>query len=216
MLSTAALAQNSEPAPLSDQPAEAATAEPAQPAAPSEIILPALSPVNLVVVDEISSKTAVTGAPVQLKLASPIYVTSDLGVPAGTKVEGMVIHAAKGGMGGKSGELLIGAKRIIVSDTVSIPLRSFKLGPAEGKDNEALAMGMAIAGGAIGGVASMFITGGSAKVPAGSAANAKTKADTAIPVTLLSKLPSIQPATVSPPAVQASISQATPTQGDTK
>src|SRR4029450_11211128 len=99
-------------------------------AAPKMIKLPALAGVSLRVLEEVTSKTAVIGAPVHLALAKPLYVTQDLGLPAGTPVEGIVIHAAKGGMGGKSGELLLGAKRIVLTESVIIPLRSFRLGPA--------------------------------------------------------------------------------------
>ena len=193
----------------------AATPEASASAAPATIKLPALTGLELVVVEEVTSKTAVTGMPVQLRLSRPLYVAAELGIPAGTPVEGVVIHAAKGGMGGKSGELLLGAKRIILSDTVSIPLRSFRLGPAKGQNNEGLAMGVAIAGGAIGSVASMFITGGSATVPPGTVANAKTQADVEIPVTLLSALPPVQPIVVTPaPAAPAPASQPSPTQGE--
>lgn len=151
--------------------------------------LPALSVVELTVIDEVSSKTAVTGQPVKLALAEPLYVTDDLGLPAGTPVEGVVIHAARGGMGGKAGELLIGAKRIALSQSVEIPLRSFKLTPATGKNNEGTAFGLTVAGGAVGGVAAMFITGGSAVAPAGVGARAKTASDVTVPLALLTKLP---------------------------
>lgn len=190
-----------------------------EPAAPSVVKLPALAGVSLRVVEEVSSKTAVIGAPVHLALARPLYVSQDLGLPAGTPVEGVVIHAAKGGMGGKSGELLLGAKRIVLADNVIIPLRSFKLGPAKGQNNEGVAFGAAVAGGAVGAVASMFIVGGSAKVPAGTEANAKTSAETPIPVIYLSKLPALPAVVVaSVPATPAPATQPKPdpTQGEMK
>jgi hypothetical protein len=191
------------------------------PPAPTHIKLPALSGVSLKVLEEVSSKTAVPGQPVRLALASPLYITSELGLATDTPVEGVVIHAAKGGMGGKSGELLIGARRIVLSPAAAIPLRSFKLGPAKGQNNEALAMGATIAGGAIGGVAAMFITGGSARVPADAIANAKTSAEVEIPVALLSALPFVPAVSVKPaPVAQATAIQPAPTpvstQGKTK
>lgn len=180
---------------------------------PQSVKLPALTVVELRVVDEVTSKTAITGMPVKLALAHALYLTSDLGVPAGTIVEGVVIHAAKGGMGGKSGELLIGAKRILVSEGFGIPLRSFKLGPAKGKDNETLAFATAVAVG----LPALLISGGSAKVPAGSIANAKVQADTEIPVALLSKLPPVQPIAAAPASAQpAPDPQSVPTQGEIK
>lgn len=180
---------------------------------PVEVRLPALTGVSLRVLDEVTSKTAVIGAPVRLALARPLYVTSELGIPAGTPVEGVVIHAAKGGMGGKSGELLLSARRIIVADGVIIPLRSFKLGPAQGKNNETLAFATAVAVG----LPALLINGGSAKVPAGTEANAKTSADASIPIVLLSKLPTIAPIVVTPlPVVPASTTQPVQAQGEIK
>lgn len=175
--------------PAQVQPQQSATAtdpiqtEPA--ASASSLKLAALSPVELKILDDITSKTAVSGMPVRLALSRPLYVTSGLGIPEGTAVEGVVIHAAKGGMGGKSGELLIGAKLIRVAADTAIPLRSFKLGPANGRNNETLAFATAVAVG----LPALLINGGSARVPAGTVANAKTSAEVEIPVTLLSKLP---------------------------
>lgn len=163
---------------------------PAPMAAPPAIFhLAALTPLELTVLDETSSKTAVPGAAVRLALASPLYVSNELGLPEGTPVEGVVIHAAKPGMGGKSGELLLGVKRIVLPNGLAIPLRSFKLAPARGRNNETLAFATSVAGGAVGAVASMFITGGSALVPAGTSASAKISTDIEIPAALLTRLP---------------------------
>jgi hypothetical protein len=107
-------------------------------------------------------------------------------------------------MGGKSGELLIGARKIIVNEALSIPLRSFKLGPARGRNNETLAFATAVSVG----LPSLLIVGGSAKVAAGSEANAKTSTDVEIPVTLMSKLPP-KDAAAAPPQT----TQPTPVQG---
>jgi hypothetical protein len=192
-----------------------------EPAAPTEIKLPALTIVELRVVDEITSKTALPGQSVRLALARPVYFAPELGLPEGTPVEGVVIHAAKGGMGGKSGELLLGAKKISLTADVGIPLRSFKLGPARGKNNETLAFASSVAGGAIGSVAALFITGGSAMVPAGMEANAKTSSDAVVPTVLLAKLPPIQaqaavPVQEQPSSTPANPTQTNPTQGESK
>jgi hypothetical protein len=223
LVSVASLAQQSEQqVTLTDQATSPTLAPPPDQPLPTvpppvEIRLPALTGIGLRVLDEVTSKTAVIGAPVRLALARPLYVTPELGLPAGTPVEGVVIHAAKGGMGGKSGELLLGAKRIVVADGISIPLRSFRIGPAKGQNNEAVAFGVGVAGGAVGAVASMFIVGGSAKVPAGIEANAKTSADVTIPIVLLSKLPAIGPIVVTPfPVVPAAATQPVQTQGKMK
>lgn len=177
------------------------------PAAPASYTLPALFAVDLTVVDEVSSKLAKSGDPVRLRLARPIYVTPDLGLPEGTVVEGMVIHAAKGGMGGKSGELLIAAQRIVLDNSVAIALRSFQVNPAQGRDNQGVAMGLMIAGGAVGGIAGMLITGGSARVAAGTNASAKTRSATELPASLLVKLPRQDPLYTSPMPVPAFTTQ---------
>ena len=218
-MSSIAAAQAVEPAAEANSPLLAEALPPTVTPAPADLKLPALSVVELTVVDEVSSKTAITGQPVKLALASPLYLTSDLGLPAGTPVEGVVIHSARPGMGGKAGELLIGAKRIHLSQMVEIPLRSFKLTPARGKNNEAIAFGATVAGGAIGGVAAMFITGGSATAPAGASAAAKTAAEVSIPMALLSKLPprASDPAlTAPPPPIAFQAATTTTNQGNPK
>ncbi|HVF37320.1 MAG TPA: hypothetical protein VNA29_05195 [Sphingomicrobium sp.] len=159
--------------------------------------------VQLAVLEELTSKTIATGAPVRMALSYPLHIRGQLGLPAGTPVEGVVIHAAKGGFGGKPGELVLAAKRIMLTDGSSIPLRSFKLVPQKGKDNQALAMGMVVAGGAIGGVAAMFITGGSARVAPGAYGTAKTSADTALASSSLSTLPAISTLVLPEPAPSA-------------
>ena len=175
----------------------AVEAEPAAPL-PASAKLPALTAVELKVLDEVTSKTAVSGMPVRLALARPLYVNGELGIPEGTAVEGVVIHAAKGGMGGKSGELLIGARQIRL-ESEAIPLRSSKLGPAKGRNNETLAFATAVAVG----LPALLINGGSARVEAGTIANAKTSADVEIPVALLSKLPPVPESLKSPEAAAA-------------
>jgi hypothetical protein len=194
-----------------EQMANEGVAAPAQPQQPTIIKLPALTLIEIRILDEVSSKTAFSGQEIQLELAEPLYVTAELGIPAGTTVEGLVIHADRGGMGGKSGELLLGAKRIRLSADVAIPLRSFKLGPARGRSNETLAFAAA----ATVGLPSLFIKGGSARIPAGTVANAKTSLDTEIPVALLSKLPLMAASANQPaPSAPAPTTQDNPTQGE--
>lgn len=154
--------------------------------------LPALTPLRLRVVGEVSSKTNVKGDKVVIVLAEPLSVDGTLVIPAGTRGVAEVLHAAKGGMGGKAGELLIAARHLQLGPDLQIPLRSFRLAPVSGKNNEGLATGLSIAGGVAGGIAAMMITGGSARVPDGSEAFAKTAADVDIPAAQL------QPAAAAP------------------
>lgn len=206
------MAQASEAATPAAPPVISSAPPPPVTPAPSAIKLPALTIVDLKLLDEVSSKSAISGQPVRLALARPLYITDTLGVPAGTAVEGLVIHAAKGGMGGKSGELLLAAKRIILSPSVEIPLRSFKLGPARGKSNETLAVVTTATVGVVG----LLITGGSAKAPAGSVASAKTAAEVTIPVALLTALPPQAPIVAAPVVAPPIATQSTTAEGKLK
>lgn len=171
--------------------------------------LAALSPVELVVVEEVSSKTAWSGQAIRLALAKPLYVTNSLGLPAGTPVEGIVLHAAHKGMGGKPGELLLAARRIALPGGGEVRLRSFKLAPARGKNNEVLANATTAAVGLVG----LLITGGSATAPAGATASAKTAEEAVIPLAQLTSLPPLQAETPIP-APAPSQTQTTATQGE--
>jgi hypothetical protein len=165
--------------------------------------LPALTPLRLRVEGEISSKTHVTGDKIVIILAESLRVTDTLAIPAGTRGVGEVVHSAKKGMGGKAGELLIAARTLDLAPGVSVPLRSFRIAPAKGKNQEGVATGLMVAGGAIGGIAAMVMTGGSALIPDGSEAFAKTAADIDLPLGLLapiagSAVPLVTPAPSNP------------------
>lgn len=168
------------------QPATAAEATPAIVAVSvPTLLLPSLTPLRLRVEGEISSKTHVKGDKIVIVLAEPLRVSGTLAIPAGTRGVAEVLHSAKGGMGGKSGELLIAARSLDLAPGVQIPLRSFRMAPASGKNNEGLATGLSIVGGLTGGIAAMVMTGGSARIPGGSEAFAKTAAEIALPIALL-------------------------------
>lgn len=170
------------------EPAAIAEASPSEVAA-STLRLPALTPVRLRVIGEVSSKTHVKGDKVNIILAEPLRLSDTLEIPAGTPGVAEVIHAAKGGMGGKAGELLIAARQLDLTPDVHIPLRSFRLAPLSGKNNEGLAMGLSIAGGVAGGIAAMVMTGGSARIADRSEAFAKTATDVDLPVAQLHPIP---------------------------
>lgn len=154
--------------------------------------LHALTPLRLRVEGEISSKTHVTGDKIVITLADALRVTDTHAIPAGTRGVGEVIHSAKKGMGGKAGELLIAARTLDLAPGVSIPLRSFRIAPAKGKNQEGVAMGLTVAGGVVGGIAGLIITGGSALIPNGSEAFAKTAADVDLPLAMLVPLSSAE------------------------
>ena len=162
-----------------------AVASEAPVAATATVRLPALTPLRLQVVGEVSSKTHAKGDKVEIVLAEALWINPTLAIPAGTRGVAEVIHSAKGGMGGKAGELLVAARHLELAPGVQIPLRSFRLAPVGGKNNEGLAMGLSIAGGVAGGIAAMVITGGSARIADRSEAFAKTAADVDVPIAQL-------------------------------
>lgn len=152
--------------------------------APTSLRLPALTNIRIGILADLASKQNVTGDEFDIVLVEPIPVADNYVVPAGMRGRGWVIHADKARFGGKPGELLLGARYLKVGE-IEIPLRSMKLAVRPGKDNGGLAMGMAVAGGLVGGVASMFVTGGQQRVATGMEATAKTSSEVELPVGLL-------------------------------
>jgi hypothetical protein len=200
----AAVASDAAPAP--------AVVPPVVADAPTSITLPALTIVRIRVLADLASKQSVTGDEFDIELIEPIAVSGGYVVPAGTKGRGWVIHADKARFGGKAGELLLGARYLKLGD-VEIPLRSMKLGARPAKDNSGVATGVMVAGGVVGGVAAMFITGGQARVATGMEAMAKTASNVDLPISLLIGddrffVPVQAVAAPAPaPASQASVSQ---------
>lgn len=151
-------------------------------ARPQTVRLPALTAIRVKIDRDLVSKTAVIGEEFDIVLVTPIIVGAGYAIPAGTRGRGWVIHASKARMGGKAGELLLGARYLKLGD-IEIPLRSLKVGPPQGKDNTGLSAGLT----ATIGVAGMFVSGGQARVDSGMDAIAKTAADVELPVSLLHK-----------------------------
>jgi len=147
------------------------------PPGPTSRIIPALIGVRIEILASLDSSLNKPGDMFPIRLGTPIDLGDGLTVPTGTSGQGQVVHAAKSRFGGKPGEMILAA-RYLDFEGVHIPLRSLTFASGAGKDQGGLAMGMAIAGGAIGGVASLFITGGEVRIPFGTTAFAKT----AIPV----------------------------------
>ena len=174
---------------------------PAEPAAATTLVLPALTPVRLRVLADLASKRNATGDEFDIELAEPIALGDGFAIPAGTRGRGWVIHADKARFGGKPGELSLGARHLQLGP-VQIPLRSMRLSIKAGKDNGTLAMAMGVAGGLAGGIGSMFVTGGQQRVANGVPAEAKTAADVALPIALLTP--------IAPPAAPAAAQGTSP------
>ena len=90
-----------------------------------------------------------------------------------------MIHAAGTGFGGRAGELIVAARFLTVGSQ-QLPLQGFRLGKA-GTDNSKTAIILAAGAGAIGAVASLFVTGTSAEIEAGQVGVAKTARMFAVP-----------------------------------
>ena len=128
--------------------------------------LPDGSPVQLEVVDPISSKTALRGQTFALRLAQPLRTAEGVLLPAGTAGAGEVIHAERSRGGGKAGELILAARYLQGPDG-PIKLRGMKLG-GSGSDKTGAAMGASLIL-PLGG----FVRGTEIEIPAGTAASAK-------------------------------------------
>ncbi len=149
-------------------------------AAPTDVLtVPAFSLVSLQVDDAITSKTAKRGDRFAVTMLNEISVDGVVVVPRGSRGEGEVIHSAGTGFGGRAGELLVTARFLMVGGE-KLPLQSFRIGKA-GVNNTDAAIILAVAAGVVGAVASMFITGTSAEIPAGQIAIAKTAQPFSVP-----------------------------------
>ena len=148
------------------------------------ITIPAKTPLFLEFTSEVSSKTAIIGAPVQFALAEDLVADEKIIIPKGALAFGEVIHAQKSGLGGRGGELII-AVRNLEFKNMQIKLRSFKpIAQAfTGKNNS----NAVLATGIIVGVFSMFITGGEIVIPVGTRASALVAEDTSIDVAVNGK-----------------------------
>jgi glucose/arabinose dehydrogenase len=114
------------------QPAPATADVPpvAQPAAPAKVVLAEGTDVALTFDQDLSSKTAAEGDPVECVLAEDIKVGDVVVARAGAKAIGEVTNAKKAGMMGKAGELNIRLDYLKVGST------KIKLRGSKGKEGE--------------------------------------------------------------------------------
>lgn len=152
---------------------------------PVQITIPSKTPLVLEFAAEVSSKTAVIGAPVQFVLAEDLVVDEKVIIPKGTLAVGEVIHAQKSGLGGRGGELILAA-RTVEFNNMHIKLRSFKpiAPPFAGKNNSNAVFATTLIAGPLG----MFITGGEIVIPPGTRATALVSEDTPIDVAVIGNL----------------------------
>ena len=126
--------------PVSFTPTLAQTATPAQSTAvPNKVVLKEGTDVKLRFADELSSKTAAEGDPVNLILDEDLRVGDVLVARSGCKATGSVTNAKKAGMMGKAGELNMRLEHLTVGDQ-RVRLRGSKGKEGEGKVGTAVAL----------------------------------------------------------------------------
>jgi hypothetical protein len=172
-------AQEEEPAPPEDAATpdvmEVAPAAEA-PATPGTLVtLPALTPLYLRIEEELSSKKNKNGDRFPIAIDEDVRVGATVVIPAGAVGEGEVIHAARSGVGGKAGELLVTARFVRVGDR-EVRLRSFSLG-SKGRDRSDDSLALSIVAGPL----AMFVVGGAMIIPRGTVAGAKTAEQIELP-----------------------------------
>jgi len=133
---TAAPAQPAAPA----APAAAIPAAPAAPAAPAgKLLLKEGTEVKLKFLDDLSSKTATEGDPVNFELAEPLKVGDVVVAKSGAKAVGEVTNAKKAGMMGRAGDLSIRLDHLSTGEA-RVKLRGSKGKEGEGKEGTAVAL----------------------------------------------------------------------------
>lgn len=174
----AAVAQTAETVPV---PSVTFVAPPT-PEAPATVTIPAGTEIVVEFVEAQSSRTSQTGALVTLRLADPIVINGQTIVPAGAVAGGEVIDAARSGMGGRQGKLIISGRFVEIAGqrTRIRGLRVF----AAGEDNSREAVNTMILVPYVGFMGG-FIQGGETEIPAGSRAQARIAVDVIVPVSAL-------------------------------
>jgi hypothetical protein len=128
------------PAPTPSAPAAQAPATPAPPPAPdAKLILKEGTDVKLKFSDNLTSKTAAEGDPVNLVLDEDLKVGDVVVARAGAKATGTITNAKKAGMMGKAGELNMRLEHMKVGDQ-RVKLRGSKGKEGQGKEGTAVAL----------------------------------------------------------------------------
>lgn len=171
------------------QAAPTQSSVPAQTAAPATAFVAKGTPIVVEITDLVSTRTAQRDDMFNLKLAEPVVLNGVAVIPAGTPGKGQVVDAAKPGMAGKPGKLVL-AGRYLELDGQQIPIRGLTM-DMTAKDNTGAAMAATMAVGIFG----LAVTGGNMEVQPGTRAHAKLGADFIPPAAP----PVPPPADVAPP-----------------
>lgn len=161
------------PSPAVPAASESAATDLPRPAPAAGMLIPARTIVVLELLQPISTRTAKPGDRFELRVAQPVLISGQTVIPTGSAAIGEVIHAQKGGVFGKAGELLLTVRHVEVNGQ-RIPMRLFQ--PAHGKDQTGTAIATWIAVG----VFAAFVRGGQIELPADTAISATVAKDTTI------------------------------------
>lgn len=142
---------------------------------PPSLRLATGSEVVLELAEEVSSATVQRGDNFLLRLAVPVAIDGVTVLPAGLEGVGEVIEAARHGVGGKPGKLILSARSLRVGGR-TLPLRGWKVLSAGDPR-----IGASVAATILIGFPGFFIKGKDAIAPAGTRATAKTLEDFASP-----------------------------------
>lgn len=105
----------------------------AQPNTPAGVCsLPESTPLQIELVDAVSSAKATIGDEFRVKLAKPAIVDGRVVLPADTPGIGQVIHAMKKKNGGRAGELILATRYLLIGD-IRVPVRGFRINATGGE-----------------------------------------------------------------------------------
>ena len=155
--------------------AQETPADMAPASAPATFLLKADTEVHLRLLAPVASNTHKRGERFAMEVAQPVMVDGAIVIPAGAQGEGEVVHAAKGGFGGRAGELILVSRLLRIGDQ-TVKLRSFSAG--NGDDRVNLAMGLSVV------LVGLFVNGKDIALPAGTNVFAKDATDHSLPATL--------------------------------
>jgi hypothetical protein len=136
--------------------------------------LPALTVIDLIVEEPVSSDVQKNGDRFPLRVAEDVLVGDAVVIPAGSRGEGEVVHAARSRGGGKAGELILAARYVRVGER-EIKLRSFAGGSGKDRTKSSVALAATL------GFPALLVRGGAYVIAADTLANAKTAEQLELP-----------------------------------
>jgi hypothetical protein len=139
------------------------------------------TPVQVELVDEVSTAAQKAGDTVALRLAAPVVVDGRVVLRAGTPGVGKVIDSAGPHIGGKAAKIVLDAS-YLTSGRSRVPLKGLQLARS-GRDRSKISQGLGVAGLAVAplGIIGIGVPGGEAVIPSGAVGNAKVASAVTLP-----------------------------------